>query len=77
MTPTNPLNAGRLMKMAFLAAGALLVFLFGVLSYMKDTVKAEEEIEKKLDARSLGKIIYESKYKSLRDLLKRQKMLFW
>lgn len=73
MSPTNPLNAGRLMKMAFLAAGALLVLLFGVLSYMKDTVKAEEEIEKKLDARSLGKIIYESKYKSLRDLLKRQK----
>ena len=61
------------MKMAFLATGALLVLLFGVLSYMKDTVKAEEEIEKKLDARSLGKIIYESKYKSLRDLLKRQK----
>ena len=73
MSPTNPLNAGRLMKMAFLAVGALLVLLFGGLSYLKDTVKREDEIEQKLDARSLGKIIYESKYKSLRDLLKRHK----
>lgn len=73
MSPTDPMNAVRLLKMAFLVAGTLLVFLFGALSYLKDTVKDEEEIERKLDAKSLGRIIYEPKYKSLRDLLKRHK----
>lgn len=73
MSPSNPLNASQMMKMAFLAAGAFLILLLGFLSYMKDTVKREEEIEQKLDARSLGKIIYEPKYRSLREVFKKNK----
>lgn len=69
----NPLNVRHRTRQAFLLAAAALAFLFGLLSFQKDTVKCEEEIEKKLDARSLGAIAYERKYKSLRELLRRRK----
>ena len=72
-SPDNPLDAGGMMKKVFLAAAAVLVLLLGVLSVMKDTLKAEEDISNKLDARSLGAIAYEFKYKSLKELLERSK----
>ena len=64
----NPLHAGNLM-----IAGAVLIFLFGLLSVMRDTLKTEEDISDKLDARSLGAIAYEMKYKSVRELLRHKK----
>ena len=72
-TADNPLYAGDLMKKAFLIAGAVLIFLFGLLSVMRDTLKTEEDITDKLDARSLGAISYEMKYKSVRELLRHKK----
>lgn len=66
--PDNPLNAAGQAKKGGLAAGAILVVLIGILSYLKNTVKQESEIERKLDARSLGVISYEQKYKTFRDL---------
>ena len=70
---TNPINSVDVAKKGFLGGAALCIFLFGLLSYMKNSVKQEDEIEKKLDARSLGAISYEYKYKTLRDLIKREK----
>ena len=52
----------------FVAALAAFAALFGVLSFMKDTLKTEEDIQEKLDARSMGAISYEIKYKSIREL---------
>lgn len=72
-SPDNPLNVGDRTQQAFLLAAAVLILLFGLLSFQKDTVKCEEEIEKKLDARSLGAIAFEMKYKSLREFLRRRK----
>lgn len=72
-SPDNPLDAGGMMKKVFLAAAAVLVLLLGVLSVMKDTLKTEEDISNKLDARSLGAIAYEFKYKSVKELLERSK----
>ncbi len=69
----NPIDVSGLMKKGFLAGSAVCALLFGVISYLKNTVKKEEEIEKKLDARSLGSISFEYKYKTLRDLIKREK----
>ena len=40
---------------------------------MKDTLKTEEDIQEKLDARSMGAISYEIKYKSIHELLRRKK----
>lgn len=73
MSSDNPLDARDAAKKGFLAGGAVLLVLFGILSYMKDTIKQEEEIEQKLDARNLGIITYENKYKTIRDLLQHKK----
>ncbi|MDO4313151.1 MAG: polysaccharide biosynthesis tyrosine autokinase [Eubacteriales bacterium] len=73
MAPDNPLDARGAMKKGFLAGAAVLILLFGILSYMKDTIKQEDEIEEKLDARNLGVIAYESKYKTVKELLRRKK----
>lgn len=72
-SPDNPLNAGSMMKRAFLAAAAVLILLLGGFSVLKDTLKTEEDINNKLDARSLGAIAYEFKYKTVKELLQRSK----
>ena len=55
-SPDNPMNTGSVMKKVFVAALAAFAALFGVLSFMKDTLKTEEDIQEKLDARSMGAI---------------------
>lgn len=72
-SPDNPLRAGNTMKMAFFGAAAVLVLLLGLLSVMRDTLKTEEDINDKLDARNLGAISYEIKYKSIKELIGRKK----
>ena len=72
-SPDNPLDLDRTLKQVFLAAAAVFAVLFGLLSVMRDTLKTEDDVEDKLDARSLGAIAYESKYKTLREMLRRKK----
>lgn len=73
MSPSNPLRAESAMKKAFLIGTAGLIALFGLLSYLSDTIKREEEIERKLDAKSLGQIPFEDKYKTVKEKIKRKK----
>lgn len=73
MYPSNPLNTSRAMKLAFLVTAAALAALFGLLSFFRDTVKQEDDVEAKLDTRSLGALVYEPKAKSLRELFQKQK----
>lgn len=70
---SNPLNAMSVAKKAFHAGAALCILIFGFLSYMSNTIKREEDIEKKLDARSLGAIAYEQKYKTIKELIAHKK----
>lgn len=72
-SPNNPLNISRTLKMVFVLAAAALAFLFGLLSVMRDTLKNEDDIEKKLDARNMGSIAFEFKHKTLKELLGRKK----
>ncbi len=72
-SPNNPLNTSRTLKMVFVLATAALAFLFGLLSVMRDTLKNEDDIEKKLDARNMGSIAYEFKHKTLKEFLGRKK----
>lgn len=72
-SPSNGINAMSMAKKAFLAMAAVLVCLFGLLSYLRDTIKRDEEVESKLDARNLGNIPYEYKYKTVSDLIHRKK----
>ena len=72
-SPINPLNVRSGMKKAAVFTGAALAVLLGLLSIMRDTVKREDEIEDKLDAKSLGAIAHEQKYKSLSERIRRRK----
>ena len=72
-SPNNPLNLSRTLRMVFVLAAAALACLFGMLSFLKDTLKNEDDIEQKLDARNMGAIAYEIKSKTLRELFSRKK----
>lgn len=72
-SPDNPLNAVDTAKKGALAGGAICLVILGMLSYFRNSVKQEKEIEKKLDARSLGAICFERKYKTARAVLFRRK----
>lgn len=73
MNPDNPLNSEKTIEKAFWVTVVALCALFGFLSYLRDTVKQEDDIENKLDARNLGTIPYERKNKTVRDLVKKEK----
>ena len=72
-SPDNPLNTRDVMEKAFLLAAAAMILLFGFLSVLKDTLKTEDDVKDKLDARSLGALSYEFKYKTVRELLRHRK----
>ena len=58
---------------AFLLAGAGLTLAFMYLSYRKETIKGEKDLETKLDARCIGMLYYDSPYNSVGDFLKNKK----
>ena len=72
VSPDNPLDARDAVKKGFLIGAGVLIALFGLLSYLSDTIKREDDIEEKLDARNLGVIPYEKKYKTLRERMRRK-----
>lgn len=71
--PINSSNAYETMKLAMIVSVVLACVLFGAMSYYRDTVRSRKEAEKKLNCWCLGEIHHESKNKTLRDYLKRQK----
>lgn len=73
MSPDNPLNISRNIKKGFVIAVICLIGLIALISYLRDSIKMESDIERKLDTRNLGAIPYEKKYKTFRERLKRQK----
>lgn len=71
--PTNPLSAKKPLVMAGLIGAAATVVLLCGMSYLRDTVKTEEDAENKLDTKVLGTVRYENKYKTLKSKLRRKK----
>lgn len=59
-------------RRAFLLGFFFFTALFMYLSYRKETIKSEKDLENKLEARSLGMIHYERRYKSLGARLRRK-----
>lgn len=72
-SPDNPLNMRDVMEKAFLLMAVAMILLFGILSVMRDTLKTEDDVKDKLDARSLGILSFEFKYKSVRELFRHKK----
>lgn len=66
-------SASRQTKKAFMAAAAALVLVFMYLSYRKETIKGEKDLEDKLDARSLGMVYHDARYPSLAAFLRGKK----
>ena len=59
------------MKKGFLIGAALGVVLFAVLSFFKDTVKTEKDIEKELQVRNIGVLYHENRFRGLSSLFKK------
>jgi capsular exopolysaccharide synthesis family protein len=73
MYPDNFLDTSDIMKKAFLIGMAAMFVLLAVLSVMRDNVKNEKDVTKKLDTKLFGVIYHENKYKTLRSRLRKSK----
>ena len=71
--PVNPLRTAKPVVLAGLAAVVAMAALFCVVAYIRDTVKTSEDAEDKLDAKVLGTVWHESKYKTLKSKLEHKK----
>ncbi len=69
MAPSQPLETKESMKDAAIIGAAIMVCIFALLSYLKDTIKSPVEASSKLDTRLLASIYHENKYKTLSDKL--------
>ena len=65
--PDNPNNALKLALLAFLGMIAAVAFGLGVLSYLRDTIRSEKDIENKLDTTLLASIPHENMAKTTKD----------
>lgn len=68
--PTNPSNALKLAVIGFFAGAAAVVLIISVLSFYKDTVKKESDINKKLITQRLVSIPTQKKRLSVREKVK-------
>ena len=56
----------------FLIGAALGVLLFAVLSFLKDTVKNEKDVENRLQVRSIGTVYHQPRYRHVSDIFKKR-----
>ncbi len=73
MFPINMQNLSGTMKKAFCIGAVAMGVLLSALSIMRDNIKNEKEILRKLDTRLFGVIYHENKYKTLRSRIRRKK----
>lgn len=74
--PTKPINdfsVERPVILSGIVAVAALIILICLFAYLRDTVKTPDEIEEKLDAKLIGTVQHERKYKTLKAKLRRKK----
>lgn len=73
MYPNNRINIIRIMQLAFLAGIAVMTALIAGISILKDDIKNENDVIKKLDTKLFGVIYHEKKYKTFRSRIRRKK----
>lgn len=71
--PDEALNTRKPMAKAFLGVAAVLIGIFAVLSYLKDTIRTEKDAKNKIDAALMGVIHHEERYKTIKMKIKRPK----
>ena len=62
-------TAARQTLKAFVLAAAAITLVYMYLSYRKDTIKGDKDLEDKLDAHCLGMVYHDSAYRNVRDFL--------
>lgn len=73
LEPSNPIFPGWVMLKYMLVGMAAMVLLLALQDYLKDDIKNESEVEQKLDTKLLGTIYHETKNKTLKTKLKKNK----
>lgn len=71
--PSNPISRRSMMKKYAVYAMVLMAILLAVLDYLRDNIKNEKEVEKKLDTVLFGTIYHEEKNKTLKAKLRNKK----
>lgn len=71
--PDSSVSVTRQTRRAFLVAALAAALGFMYLSYIRDTVKSEDDMKEKLDADSLGALYHDPRYHSARDFFRRAK----
>jgi capsular exopolysaccharide synthesis family protein len=71
--PDNYIDTNRIRKIAFGLGSAAMAALLAALSILRDNIKNEKEVTKKLDTKLFGVIYHENKYKTLRSRVLRRK----
>lgn len=72
-SPDQPISNMDNGTIGFLIAVILMIALLAVLSYLRDTIRSEGDIEEKLDTTMLASIPHETKYHTLKEKIKREK----
>ena len=71
--PDNPFNLWKTILKFGLAAMILFAGLFGFYSFSRDTIRMDQDVEKKLDTNLLLGIPHENKYKTIKARIERKK----
>lgn len=71
--PSNPISAQDMMKKYCMISMAAMAAFLAIISYLKDDVKNENEVEKKLDTALFATVYHEVKNKTLKSKLRRSK----
>ena len=71
--PSNYIDSQTPKKDAFIYTAGALILLFGILSYLRDTVRTETDAKKKIDGFYIGAIHHENRFKTVRAMVFRPK----
>ena len=71
--PVNQPNSKRMAKLAALLGAAVMVAYIGITAYLRDTIKAEKDVEEALDTKLVAVLHHERKNKTLMEALRRNK----
>lgn len=72
-SPSNPLSVKSVLKKIFVYAAVAMAALLAVISYLRDNIKNEKQVEAKLDTNLFATVYHEEKNKTLRSKLKKNK----
>ncbi|MGN0334978.1 MAG: polysaccharide biosynthesis tyrosine autokinase [Lachnospiraceae bacterium] len=72
-SPDTSLGTRQMEKKGFLWGMILCTAMFAVLSFLNDTIKSDRDLADKLDAKPLGTIYFEKKYKTLFSRIRHKK----